>query len=314
MKGQVYKSTGSWYLVKDENGGFWQCRTKGKLRLEGSKSTNPVSVGDWVLFEEDKQGNPEEGIIYEILNRKNYLLRKSTNLSKQTHVIAANVDLLFLVVTLQNPTTSFGFIDRFMVMAEAFNVDVHILINKWDAYDDATLKQAEVLTEVYERIGYKVSPCSVITGLNMDLVKKEMHEKTVVFSGHSGVGKSSILQIIAPNLKIRIGDTSVSHQKGKHTTTFAEMFDLGDDIRVIDTPGIKGFGLTKLEKHEISLYFREMKNLLDGCKFYNCKHINEPKCAVKAGLESGEIAESRYTSYINMIEDDDGSYRSNKFG
>lgn len=313
MRGQVYKSTGSWYKVKDENGEFWNCRTKGKLRLAGIKSTNPVAVGDFIEFEEDENSPEQEGIIKEIYDRKNYLLRKSTNLSKQTHVIAANVDLLFLVITIDNPPTSYGFIDRFLVMAEAFNVPVHILINKWDLYENETLEKAQEYENLYKSIGYPVTRLSVENGLGFDTLKELIKDQCIVFSGHSGVGKSSILKLLAPDLEIRIGDTSTVHQKGKHTTTFAEMFDLDHQAKIIDTPGIKGYGITRLEKDEIALYFKEMKALLDECKFYNCKHLNEPNCAVKEAVVDGEIPESRYYSYLNMMEDDEGTFRSNKY-
>lgn len=314
MKGQVYKSTGSWYLVKDQEGEFWRCRIKGKMRLNGIKSTNPVSVGDWVVFDNDENTLENEGVIKEVQERKNYLLRKSTNLSKQTHVIAANVDCLYLIITVQDPVTSYGFIDRFLVMAEAFNVPVHMLINKMDSYESEALEKAEEIKMLYESIGYPVTFCSAETGLNMEVIEAGMVDQTVAFAGHSGVGKSSILKKVAPDLNIRIGDTSAAHSKGKHTTTFAEMFDLEGNKRIIDTPGIKGFGITRLEKEEIALYFVDMKALLENCKFYNCKHINEPGCAVKEAVEEGEIFASRYNSYLNIMEDDEGNYRSNIYG
>lgn len=314
VKGQVYKSTGSWYQVKAENGEFWSCRIKGKLRLKGIKSTNPVSVGDWVDFDRDEKGQENEGVITDIRDRHNYLIRKSTNLSKQTHVIAANLDQLFLIITVANPTTSYGFIDRFLVMAEAFNVPVSLVINKMDSYSDEEMEKVLEMVELYRSVGYTVLACSAETGENMEEISEAMKGKTVAFSGHSGVGKSSILKRVAPDLEIKIGDTSSVHQKGKHTTTFAEMFDLEGDKRIIDTPGIKGFGLTQVEKDEIALYFREMKNKLEDCRFYNCKHLNEPGCAVKEAVEEGEIAYTRYESYFNMMHDDESSYRSNIYG
>ncbi len=281
--------------------------------MEGIKSTNPIAVGDWVAFHEDKKGEADEGVIHEIQERKNYILRKSTNLSKQTHIIAANVDCLFLVITIANPPTSFGFVDRFLVMAEAYKVPVHILINKVDLHPD---EHPELLEwkDLYEKVGYPVTLCSAETGQGLEMVAQAMEHKVSAFSGHSGVGKSSLLQQLAPDMDIKIGDTSTVHLKGKHTTTFAEMFDVDDNKRIIDTPGIKGFGITRLEKDEISLYFKEMKALLEDCRFYNCKHINEPKCAVKAAVENGEIAATRYESYLNMMEDDEGSYRTDKYG
>lgn len=313
MEGQVYKSTGSWYQVKAEDGRFWRCRIKGKFRLQGIKSTNPIAVGDWVSFNEDEKGEDSEGVIHEIAERRNYLLRKSTNLSKQTHIIAANVDCLFLVITLKNPPTSFGFVDRFLVMAEAYKVPVHLVINKVDLHEENDT-EIEEWKELYQGIGYPVTFCSATTGEGIDHIAQTMAGIVSAFSGHSGVGKSSILKCLAPERDIKIGDTSTVHLKGKHTTTFAEMFDMDNDRRVIDTPGIKGFGLTQLDKDEIALYFVEMKSALDDCKFYNCKHLNEPKCAVKAAVENGDIAESRYQSYINMMEDDEGNYRTDKYG
>ena len=314
MKGRVYKSTGSWYRVRDENGNFLDCRIKGKLRLKGIKSTNPVAVGDEVVFALDTTEG--EGIIREVTERRNAVIRKSANLSKQVHILAANIDLCLLFVTVEHPHTTMGFIDRFLVSSEAFGVPVRLVFNKTDLYDTPELRERlQSYLDIYRQVGYRCAEISVEQKRGLDTVIDWMKDKTVVVSGHSGTGKSSFLQYLDPNLEVRIGATSDVHKKGKHTTTFAEMFDLPYGIRLIDTPGIKGFGLAAaLDKDDINLFFPEMKALLPDCKFYNCKHQNEPGCAVKEAVERGEIPESRFFSYCTMMEDDGSSYRKNIYG
>lgn len=309
MEGCVYKSTGSWYVVKDTNNAFWNCRIKGKFRMQGIKSTNPITVGDQVAFEEDEVEH--QGIITEIKDRKNAIIRKSINLSKRTHLIAANIDLCFLFVTLTDPPTSLGFIDRFLVSAKAFDVPVHIVINKTDLYKSEELKALHhQYQSTYERVGYPVSSVSIDAKEGVNELKALAANKTVVISGHSGTGKSSFIQELAPNLNIKVGSTSDVHKKGKHTTTFAEMFDLPGNIKLIDTPGIKGFGVVEVEKEELAHFFPEMIALLTDCKFYNCQHLNEPGCAVKKAVENNEIATSRYKSYkMIQTDDEEGSFR-----
>ncbi len=305
MKGLVTKSTGSWYNVLYE-GEIVPCRIKGKFRINGIVTTNPVSVGDVVTFEEDTAG---QGIITEIEPRKNYIIRKSTNLSKQAHIIAANLDYALLVITLKSPQTTFGFIDRFLVTCEAFHVPAVLVFNKEDIYEGKDLEQLNEAIRIYQQIGYTCIKTSAETGVGLEEVEKIFKDKVTLLSGQSGVGKSSLLNAMFPNFNVRVGAVSKSHKKGQHTTTFAEMFQLPNGGHIIDTPGIKGFGLYDIEKDEIGLYYPEMKERLGNCKFYNCKHINEPGCAVLEGLETGEIALTRYDSYLGMQEDTGNPYR-----
>ena len=309
MVGIVYKSTGSWYTVKSDNGVFFDCKIKGKFRIKGIKSTNPVAVGDVVHFEVETIGDDTIGIIHQIQDRKNYIIRKSVNLSKQTHIIAANLDQVFLLVTLNNPTTYPVFIDRFLVTAEAYEIPVVLLFNKIDTYNLEEIDEIKFLAALYRNIGYTCIGISAITGKNVDTVKEMMIGKTSMFSGHSGVGKSTLVNAIEPNLDIKTKQISEQHLQGQHTTTFAEMFDLSLDARIIDTPGIKGFGIVDMEKEEIGNYFPEFFKLKQHCKFNNCIHIDEPKCAVKDALETGDIAWSRYQSYLQMIKGEDENYR-----
>ena len=309
MVGIVYKSTGSWYTVKSENSVFYNCKIKGKFRIKGIKSTNPVAVGDRVHFEVETIGDDTIGIIHKIENRKNYIIRKSVNLSKQTHIIAANLDQVFLLVTLNNPPTYPVFIDRFLITAEAYEIPAVLLFNKVDTYSPEETDEIKFLAALYRKIGYTCIGISAVTGKNVDTIKEMMIGKTSMFSGHSGVGKSTLVNAIEPTLDIKTKKISEQHLQGQHTTTFAEMFDLSFNARIIDTPGIKGFGIVDMEKEEIGNYFPEFFKLKQGCKFNNCIHIDEPKCAVKDALENGDIAWSRYQSYLQMVKGEDENYR-----
>lgn len=312
MKGVVTKSTGSWYTVFDENGDTIDCRLRGKFRLKGIKSTNPVAVGDHVIFE--FEDGKETGVINKILERKNYIIRKSVNLSKQTHIIASNIDIAFLLITIDNPPTFTGFIDRFLATAEAYNITTVLLFNKLDMYSDEELDKLAVLDAMYTDIGYKCIAISATKKLGIDEVKALMKDKTTMFSGHSGVGKSTLINAIEPSLNLKTKEVSKQHRQGMHTTTFAEMFHLSFGGFIIDTPGIKGFGVVDFEPHQITDYFPEFFKLKSNCKFNNCLHINEPKCAIKEALENGEIAYSRYNSYLQMVEGDEEHYRTDIYG
>ncbi|MGB7394280.1 MAG: ribosome small subunit-dependent GTPase A [Pricia sp.] len=309
MVGTVYKSTGSWYTVKAENGDFIECRIKGKFRIQGIKSTNPIAVGDVVEFEIEQLGDDEVGTISGIEDRKNYIIRKSVNLSKQTHIIAANLDQVFLLVTLNNPTTYPLFIDRFLATAEAYDITAILLFNKVDAYGDDEKDEVRFLASLYREIGYTCIGISALTGKNIDKVKELMTDKTSMFSGHSGTGKSTLVNAIEPNLDLKTSEISEQHLQGQHTTTFAEMFDLSFGGRIIDTPGIKGFGVVDMDKDEIGDYFPEFFALKEGCKFSNCIHLEEPQCAVKEALDQGEVAWSRYRSYVQMVTGEEENYR-----
>ena len=309
MKGTVYKSTGSWYTVKAEDEQFYQCRIKGKFRIKGIKNTNPVAVGDRVLFDLDHNVDEVVGVIKEIQERENYIIRKSVNLSKQTHIIAANIDIAFLIVTLNNPPTFTTFIDRFLVTAEAYGIKAVLLFNKVDTYTEEEKDEIRYLLGMYRAIGYEAIPISAKTGKNIDRVKEMMLGKTSLFSGHSGVGKTTLINQLQPGLSLKTSEISEQHLQGQHTTTFAEMFDLSFDAQIIDTPGIKGFGIVEIEKEELGDYFPEFFKLKEQCKFNNCLHLEEPKCAVKEALELGEIAMSRYKSYLQIIEGEDENYR-----
>jgi ribosome biogenesis GTPase len=307
--GVVYKSTGSWYTVKAENGTFYECRIKGKFRIKGIKSTSPVSVGDHVQFDVETKGDETIGIITKIGKRENYIIRKSVNLSKQTHIIAANIDIAFLLVTLNNPPTFTSFIDRFLVTAEAYEIKAVLLFNKIDTYNEDELLEVKLLAALYRSIGYECIGISANTGKNVDMVKEMMKDKVSMFSGHSGVGKSTLVNTIEPNLNLKTTQISNQHMQGQHTTTFAEMFDLSFGAQIIDTPGIKGFGIVEVDKEELGGYFPEFFKLKENCKFNNCLHLEEPHCAVKDALEGEEIAWSRYRSYLQMIEGEEEHYR-----
>ncbi|PHQ56431.1 MAG: ribosome small subunit-dependent GTPase A [Lutibacter sp.] len=312
MIGIVTKSTGSWYTVYLENGDKIDCRLKGKFRIKGIKSTNPVAVGDHVNFE--YEAGKETGVINEIFDRKNYIIRKSVNLSKQTHIIASNIDIAFLMVTIDNPPTSPGFIDRFLATAEAYSIPVILLFNKIDIYSDDELEKLAMLEDIYTEIGYKCITISATKRIDIESVKKLMQGKTTMFSGHSGVGKSTLINILEPKLNLKTAELSKMHKQGLHTTTFAEMFELSFGGFIIDTPGIKGFGVVDFEPEEITDYFPEFFKLKSKCKFNNCLHINEPKCAIKDAVENDEIAYSRYNSYLQMVEGDEENYRVDVYG
>ncbi|SDB55774.1 ribosome biogenesis GTPase [Flavobacteriaceae bacterium MAR_2010_188] len=310
MKGTVYKSTGSWYTVQADNGDFYQCRIKGKFRIQDIKSTNPIAVGDKVDFKLETDNDEITGVITHIADRKNYIIRKSVNLSKQTHIIAANIDQVFLLVTIDNPPTFTTFIDRFLVTAEAYQIKTVLLFNKVDVYDQDTLDEVKYLSHVYTKIGYQCIEISASSGKNVDQVKALMTDKVSLFAGHSGVGKSTLINAIEPGLDLKTKAISLQHSQGQHTTTFAEMFDLSFGARIIDTPGIKGFGVVDMAKEEVGNYFPEFFKLKSKCKFNNCLHREEPKCAVKEALDANEVAFSRYKSYLQILEDEDENYRT----
>lgn len=311
MKGVVIKSTGSWYTVLSENGALLDCRIKGLFRIKGIKTTNPIAVGDNVEFEMEKDG---KAVINKIAERKNYIIRKSINLSKQSHILAANIDSAFLVVTLAFPRTSAGFIDRFLLTAEAYHIPTSIIFNKIDLFenDAEEMKDLNDFIQIYERIGYKCYKVSATKKENIALLQELTKNKTTLIAGHSGVGKSTLVNAMDSNLDLRVGEISDAHSKGKHTTTFAEMHPLVYGGFIIDTPGIKELGLVDMGKEEISGYFPEMHALKNKCKFNNCLHLNEPKCAVIEAVEKGEIAASRYNSYIGIMngEELDIEYQS----
>lgn len=305
-KGIVIKSTGSWYSVKTIDGTIIECKIKGNLRLKGIRSTNPIAVGDRVeltdLNEDNTNGELPLGLINKIIPRNNYIIRKSPNLSKESHIIAANIDQAFLIITLKFPVTTLTFIDRFLVSAEAYRIPCHLIFNKIDLYDKETIKILEDIIVLYEQIGYTCLKISALNNSGIEELKNLMKDKTNVFSGHSGVGKSTIINTIQPGIKIKTGEISEAHYSGKHTTTFSEMHEIDFGGFIIDTPGIKGFGVLEMEKEEISHYFPEMFALLNDCQFYNCTHTHEPACAVKKSVENGKIAVSRYNSYLGLLE------------
>lgn len=313
MTGVIIKSTGSWYWVRTEDHKQFQCRIRGKFRTKGIKSTSPLTVGDHVDFELELNSNT--GIITRIHDRKNYIVRKSVNLSKQTHIIAANIDLAFLLVTVDNPITFPSFIDRFLATAEAYHIKAILLFNKVDLYDEQLNQKKNKLIEIYEKIGYSCIEISATKNINIEKVSELMLGKTSMFSGHSGVGKSTLINAIDPSLELKTAEVSVQHKQGQHTTTFAEMFALPTEPEsyIIDTPGIKGFGIVDFEANEIGDYFPEIFALKQECKFNNCLHVNEPKCAVKLALEEGEIAPSRYRSYLQILAGDEENYRTNSY-
>jgi len=308
-KGIVIKSTGSWFTVKSEDNELINCKIKGKFRIQDIKSTNPVAVGDHVEFSISEENDAQTGLITNIIERKNYIIRKSTNLSKQSHIIASNIDQAFLVVTVNFPVTTSTFIDRFLASAEAYRISCILIFNKIDRYSQTQTEHMESLISVYSEIGYRCLKISARKNIGIDELQELMKNKTNVFSGHSGVGKSTIINTIQPGLNLKTKEISDSHFSGKHTTTFSEMFELDFGGFIIDTPGIKGFGMLEMESWEISHYFPEMFKLLDGCQYYNCSHTHEPGCAVKNAVAEGKIAKSRYVSYLGLLEDDE-KYRN----
>ena len=310
MTGIVYKSTGSWYFVKSEEGDLYQCRIKGKFRIKGIKSTNPIAVGDSVEFDIETKGDEEIGVIKLIHERTNYIVRKSVNLSKQTQIIASNIDLAFLLITINNPPTLTTFIDRFLVTAQAYSIKVILVFNKIDSYKEEEKGEIAYLKDIYETIGYTCVEVSAIKNINLDTIKRLMKGKTSLFSGHSGVGKTTLLNALEPGLNLKTKQISDQHQQGQHTTTFAEMFDLSFNAKIIDTPGIKGFGVVAIDKEELGDYFTEFFALKSDCKFHNCIHVNEPQCAVKEALEDEKVSWSRYKSYLQILEGEEENYRT----
>ena len=299
QEGVVIKSTGSWYEVRNDQGEIVLCRLRGKIRLDGLRTTNPVAVGDKVIFE--KENNKDTCVINKILPRFNVIVRKSVNLSKASHIIASNIDQAILVATIAQPRTSTGFIDRFLVTAEAYHIPTTIVFNKCDLYDDEQIAQVEELISVFKNIGYDSFMLSAKTGFQCEKLKEIMKDKVNLFSGHSGVGKSALINRLDPNLNVRVGEISDVHEKGKHTTTFSQMFPLSFGGYIIDSPGIKEFGLYDMEKETLAQRFPEMRNLMHECKFSNCTHLHEPHCAIKNAVEQNIIADWRYNDYCNMV-------------
>ncbi len=304
-QGLVIKNTGSWYIVRTVDGTECNCKIKGNLRLKGFRCTNPVAVGDNVEIEVKDDGT---AFIRSILPRRNYIIRRASNLSREFQILAANLDIAVLVVTLVNPETSTVFIDRFLATAEAYNVPVTIVFNKIDLLTEPEDRELlEAVIYLYRSIGYTVVPMSVMTGEGLDLLRDELRGKTALFSGNSGVGKSSIINLLVPDARLRVGEISEVHHTGMHTTTFSEMLDIpGDDAgHIIDTPGVKGFGTIDFEKSEIAHYFPEIFKVSKECKYSNCTHTHEPGCAVREAVEQSRISQSRYNSYLSIMEDTD---------
>jgi ribosome biogenesis GTPase len=313
LEGVVLKSTGKWYTVSCSEVGILSCRIRGKLRLNGLSTTNPIAVGDRVSLEVSDE-DPTEGVILDVAERNNYIVRKSTNLSKQMQILAANIDRAYLVVTMHSPVTQPAFIDRFLVAAESFRIPVTILFNKSDLYGPKEKLEAEKWMDCYSRIGYLCYLISALHDTDLQFLRDEISHKQVMISGHSGVGKSTLVNALDSELSLRTGEISKAHQQGQHTTTFAEMFALKTGGYIIDTPGIRAFGLIDLEKSHLAHYFPEMRERMNHCKFHNCLHQNEPGCAVKEAAKQNEIAPSRYQNYLDMLlEDPTETYRKNKY-
>jgi ribosome biogenesis GTPase len=303
MQGLITKSTGSWYQVQTPDKQKFDCRIKGKFRMKGITTTNPLAVGDVVDFEmEPEMGT---GVITHLHPRKNYIIRKSINLSKQSQIIAANLDQALLVVTLASPRTSLGFIDRFLVTAEAYDIPAKLIFNKLDLFSGEGLEILADYEAIYENIGYPCYEVSALTGTNINQVQELLKDKVTLFSGHSGVGKSSLINVLLPQLELRTGEVSEWSDKGMHTTTFAEMFELPQGGYIIDTPGIRELGVIDIEKHELGRYFPEIRALMADCRFKNCRHINEPGCAVLQAVENGDIELSRYENYLSIYNGND---------
>ena len=307
QKGKVLKSTGKWYIVELEDKSIINARIRGKIRLNGIRTTNPVAAGDEVML---KIIEDETGVISKVCERHNYIIRKSINLSKESHILASNIDRAYLVVTLIAPETYLPFIDRFLVAAESFRIPVTLLFNKMDLYFDEHLPVVDNVIDLYEKIGYRCEKISAKNDTNMAFLKKEIDGNQVMIAGHSGTGKSTILNSLDSKLQLKTTPISMHHLAGQHTTTFAEMHQLESGGYIIDTPGIKAFGVIDLDKKVISHYLPEMRTLLNKCKFHNCQHLNEPQCAIKKAVEEGEIAESRYQTYVDLItENEKETYR-----
>lgn len=306
-QGTVIKSTGSWYTVKTDDGTTVDCKVKGRFRLQGIRSTNPVAVGDRVHI---RTGNDETAFITHVENRRNYIIRRASNLSKESHIIAANLDMAVLVVTIEHPRTNLVFIDRFLATAEAYNIPACIAINKCDIYDDEETELAHAMQHLYTSIGYKTLLISAQTGIGVDTLSELIKDKITLFSGNSGVGKSSLINAIIPGLELKTGAISVQHDTGMHTTTHSQMYPIPQGGYIIDTPGIKGFGTIDFDTATVAHYFPEIFEASHNCRFSNCTHRNEPGCAVIQAIEQHRISQSRYASYLNIIEDNsDGKYR-----
>jgi ribosome biogenesis GTPase len=309
IEGLVIKSTGSWYTVEDAEGNIYECKIKGKFRIKGIKNTNPVAVGDKVQFTlQDASASEKDkpiGLITAISERKNYIIRRSVNLSKQAHIMAANIDQAILVATLNFPVTTTTFIDRYLASAEAYRIPVLLVFNKTDKYNQVQQDELAKLLNTYQNIGYECLTTSAKTGQGIDELKRAISGKTNVINGHSGVGKSTLINIIEPGLNLKTKEISESHKTGKHTTTYSELFKLNIGGYIIDTPGIKAFGMLEMEPWEISHYFIEIFKYSEQCQYNNCSHTHEPGCAVKAAIENGEIAKSRFISYLGLLEGDD---------
>lgn len=307
MRGLVIRNTGSWYVVRTDNDQLFESKIKGNFRLKGIRSTNPVAVGDYVRITQNAEGT---ALITEIEDRRNYIIRKASNLSKQSHIIAANLDQVFLVVTISHPETSTTFIDRFLASAEAYRVPVTLIFNKVDCYDENDTRYMEAMIQLYSSIGYDCYTCSALENKGIDALRQALQGKVTLFSGNSGVGKSTLLNTLIPNLNVKTAEISATHDTGMHTTTFSEMFDLPNGGSIIDTPGIKGFGTFDIEKEEVDHYFREIFQVSADCRFGNCTHTHEPGCAVLKAVEEHRISESRYNSYLSMLDDkDENKYR-----
>ena len=303
MKGLVVKNTGSWYLVKTDDGRFIETKLKGNFRLKAIKSTNPIAVGDFVFIEENPEGT---AFIYEIDDRKNYIIRRSSNLSKQSHVIAANIDQAFLITTVNYPVTSTVFIDRFLATTEAYRIPACLFFNKMDRYSSEDREYVDALIHLYESIGYACYKISALKDEDLSFMLHLLKNKTTLFSGHSGVGKTTLINRLVPELQLRTREISEYHNKGMHTTTFSEMMELPEGGYIIDTPGIKGFGVFDMESFEISHYFPEIFKYSASCKYNNCTHRREPGCEVLKAVNERYISESRYRSYLNILDDDNG--------
>lgn len=301
MRALVYKSTGSWYQVKDEEGQSYAARVKGVLKISDISSTNPIAVGDIVEMEPEEQDG-SQSVISHVYDRRNYVARVSPHNKRQHHIIASNLDQSILVATLREPRTSQGFIDRFLVTCEAFHIPAIIVFNKIDIYRKKEMDMLDRYREMYTSVGYRVHALSTVTGEGMENLRELLQAHTTLLSGHSGVGKSSFLNTLFPDMNLRTQEVSGWSGKGLHTTTFAEMFDLPGGGRIIDTPGVKEFGLVDISRQELSHYFPEMREKLTACQFNNCLHVNEPGCAVKAAVAAGEIAEERYIGYLGMLD------------
>lgn len=308
-QGLVIKSTGSWYTVEDEQGNTFECKIKGSFRIKGIKNTNPVAVGDRVSFSLQSVSADEKedkiGLISAISERKNYIIRRSINLSKQAHIIAANIDQAVLIATIDYPVTTTTFIDRYLASAEAYRIPVMLVFNKTDRYDSAQLEKMEELISIYESIGYKCLATSAGSGAGVEELKNAIKDKTNVVNGHSGVGKSTLINLIQPGLNLKTMEISDLHKTGKHTTTYSQLFKLDFGGYIIDTPGIKAFGMLEMESWEISHYFIEIFKISENCQYNNCSHTHEPGCAVKAAVDNGEIAPSRFISYLGLLEGDE---------